>query len=373
MKFVSDSGDNTERLEACLGSDGAGSRMSSDAEIAAFRARKVALITGISGQDGSYLAELLLSKGYAVHGVIRRSSSFNTARIEHLYSNPITHRVAGSIPAYPSFALLSALTQDTEAFWRTTSSKDSQALAMEYSVGDLVRCMWGSKPVEYEAKIIHANSATKEYFVHYQGWNKRYDEWISEKSILGSARKQQTTPPHHDTPKVRHSRREKKVKKPIDWSPTSSATTHAAEKPVVEKVSNKHHVPISSKRKHSPVAKVAKSRPISPPQTTMDDVTEESATSDEEEGADALPRSYIDVLAKAKKRAERKSQQRTSPKTAKHRSPKISSKSTDHGEADHGDLHGAQPEEIIIIRVCASIITKHHPLLSHFVVTIKHM
>jgi GDPmannose 4,6-dehydratase len=46
---------------------------------------KVALITGISGQDGSYLAEFLLQKGYIVHGIIRRSSSFNTARIEHLY------------------------------------------------------------------------------------------------------------------------------------------------------------------------------------------------------------------------------------------------------------------------------------------------
>lgn len=47
--------------------------------------RKIALITGITGQDGSYLAELLLSKGYEVHGIIRRSSSFNTQRIEHLY------------------------------------------------------------------------------------------------------------------------------------------------------------------------------------------------------------------------------------------------------------------------------------------------
>ncbi|XP_003974474.1 GDP-mannose 4,6 dehydratase isoform X1 [Takifugu rubripes] len=53
--------------------------------------RKVALITGITGQDGSYLAELLLSKGYEVHGIIRRSSSFNTGRIEHLYKNPQTH------------------------------------------------------------------------------------------------------------------------------------------------------------------------------------------------------------------------------------------------------------------------------------------
>jgi GDPmannose 4,6-dehydratase len=49
--------------------------------------KKVALITGICGQDGSYLTELLLSKGYEVHGLIRRSSSFNTGRIEHLMSN----------------------------------------------------------------------------------------------------------------------------------------------------------------------------------------------------------------------------------------------------------------------------------------------
>ena len=47
--------------------------------------RKVALITGITGQDGSYLAEFLIEKGYEVHGLLRRSSSFNTARIEHLY------------------------------------------------------------------------------------------------------------------------------------------------------------------------------------------------------------------------------------------------------------------------------------------------
>lgn len=49
---------------------------------------KTALITGITGQDGSYLAELLLEKGYAVHGIIRRSSSFNTGRIDHLYNDP---------------------------------------------------------------------------------------------------------------------------------------------------------------------------------------------------------------------------------------------------------------------------------------------
>ena len=49
---------------------------------------KLALITGITGQDGSYLAELLLEKGYTVHGIKRRASSFNTTRIDHLYQDP---------------------------------------------------------------------------------------------------------------------------------------------------------------------------------------------------------------------------------------------------------------------------------------------
>ena len=50
--------------------------------------RRVALITGVAGQDGAYLAEYLLEKGYIVHGVKRRASSFNTARIDHLYQDP---------------------------------------------------------------------------------------------------------------------------------------------------------------------------------------------------------------------------------------------------------------------------------------------
>lgn len=52
---------------------------------------KRALVTGITGQDGSYLAELLLAKGYEVHGIIRRSSSFNTGRIDHIYQDPHEH------------------------------------------------------------------------------------------------------------------------------------------------------------------------------------------------------------------------------------------------------------------------------------------
>jgi len=51
---------------------------------------KCALITGITGQDGSYLSELLLDKGYEVHGIIRRTSTINTDRIDHLYEDPHT-------------------------------------------------------------------------------------------------------------------------------------------------------------------------------------------------------------------------------------------------------------------------------------------
>ena len=49
---------------------------------------KVALITGVTGQDGAYFSELLLDKGYAVHGIKRRTSLFNTDRIDHLYQDP---------------------------------------------------------------------------------------------------------------------------------------------------------------------------------------------------------------------------------------------------------------------------------------------
>lgn len=49
---------------------------------------KIALVTGVTGQDGSYLTEFLLSKGYAVHGIVRRASTFNTSRINHLYADP---------------------------------------------------------------------------------------------------------------------------------------------------------------------------------------------------------------------------------------------------------------------------------------------
>ena len=59
--------------------------------------RRVALITGVTGQDGAYLAEYLLGQGYTVHGIKRRSSSFNTARVDHLYQDP--HDRERAVPA----------------------------------------------------------------------------------------------------------------------------------------------------------------------------------------------------------------------------------------------------------------------------------
>ena len=59
---------------------------------------KTALITGITGQDGSYLAEFLLEKGYQVHGIKRRASSFNTSRIDHLYQDPHETSEEGQAP-----------------------------------------------------------------------------------------------------------------------------------------------------------------------------------------------------------------------------------------------------------------------------------
>src|SRR5262249_13777754 len=60
-----------------------------------FMARKKALITGITGQDGSFLAEFLLGKGYEVHGIVRRASTFNTERLDPIYADP--HEVGAAL------------------------------------------------------------------------------------------------------------------------------------------------------------------------------------------------------------------------------------------------------------------------------------
>lgn len=72
---------------------------------------KTALITGITGQDGSYLAELLLDKGYKVHGIIRRSSSINTGRIDHIYSNPNLKLHYGDVT--DSFTIMNVLEKNS--------------------------------------------------------------------------------------------------------------------------------------------------------------------------------------------------------------------------------------------------------------------
>src|SRR3954471_5512352 len=83
--------------------------------------RKVALITGITGQDGAYLAEFLLDRGYVVHGVKRRSSSINTGRIDHLYRDPHEAGVRfflhyGDMTDATALIRLLAETQPTEVY-----------------------------------------------------------------------------------------------------------------------------------------------------------------------------------------------------------------------------------------------------------------
>jgi len=77
---------------------------------------KVALITGITGQDGSYLTELLLDKGYDVHGIIRRSSQFNTQRIDHLFGHPRLHLHYGDMTDGSSLHHLIATVKPTEIY-----------------------------------------------------------------------------------------------------------------------------------------------------------------------------------------------------------------------------------------------------------------
>lgn len=79
--------------------------------------RKTAIITGVTGQDGSYLSELLLKKGYEVHGIMRRVSSFaSTSRIDHLLSNPHFHKHYGDLDDAPSIAALIAEVKPDEFY-----------------------------------------------------------------------------------------------------------------------------------------------------------------------------------------------------------------------------------------------------------------
>lgn len=104
--------------------------------------KKRALITGITGQDGSYLAELLLSKGYEVHGLIRRSSSFNTARIDHVYRD--RHETGANL-----FLHYGDLSDSTNLFHIISSVKPHEI----YNLGAMSHVAVSFEMSEYTAEV----------------------------------------------------------------------------------------------------------------------------------------------------------------------------------------------------------------------------
>ncbi|VDM00793.1 unnamed protein product [Schistocephalus solidus] len=99
---------------------------------------KVALITGITGQDGSYLAELLIGMGYIVHGIIRRSSSFNTARVEHLYQDPTFFLHYGDLTDSSNLARLMSEVKPDEVYNLAAQSHVQVSFELGEYTGDVV-------------------------------------------------------------------------------------------------------------------------------------------------------------------------------------------------------------------------------------------
>ena len=91
---------------------------------------KTAFITGITGQDGSYLAELLLSKGYEVHAIIRRSSLFTTARIEHILLNNNLHTYYGDLTDSSNLHRLISLIKPDEIY--NLGSQSHVSVSLKY-------------------------------------------------------------------------------------------------------------------------------------------------------------------------------------------------------------------------------------------------
>ena len=139
---------------------------------------KRALITGITGQDGSYLTELLLAKGYEVHGIIRRSSSFNTERIDHVYRDPheasrlrlhygdladgnVGMRLVGSLLVFAGVLALQvfAITRDPLPELRAGSSMITAVtllvlmFAMTYATLASAHPEWFSQPLDKSSAI----------------------------------------------------------------------------------------------------------------------------------------------------------------------------------------------------------------------------
>src|SRR5512146_1928547 len=138
---------------------------------------KKAMITGITGQDGSYLAELLLSKGYEVHGIIRRASTFNTGRLEPIYEDPHSGRNRlflhyGDLSDASALARLIGKVQPTEIYNLAAQSHvrvsfDSPEYTTDIAATGTVRLLeaireTGLQPRSYQASSSEMYSTVRE-------------------------------------------------------------------------------------------------------------------------------------------------------------------------------------------------------------------
>ena len=129
---------------------------------------KSALITGVTGQDGSYLAELLLAKGYQVHGLIRRASSFNTGRMDHIYANPHTSPALrlhyGDLADASALARLIEKIQPTEVYNLAAQSHvrvsfDSPEYTTDITATGAVRLLEAIRDVGIKPRFYQASSS----------------------------------------------------------------------------------------------------------------------------------------------------------------------------------------------------------------------
>ena len=123
---------------------------------------KKACITGITGQTGSYLAELLLNQGYEVHGMVRRSSSFNTERIDHIFQN--VKLVYGDLSDYSSIANWIQKVQPDEfynlgAMSHVRVSFDIPEYTMDIGATGVVRCLEAIRQYSPQTKFLQASTS----------------------------------------------------------------------------------------------------------------------------------------------------------------------------------------------------------------------
>ncbi len=164
---------------------------------------KKAFITGITGQDGSYLAEFLLAKGYEVHGLIRRASTFNTARIEHLYQDPHVNNVRlflhyGDLSDSACLLRLLFDIQPQEIYHLAAQSHVKISFEMPEYTGNItalgtLRILEAMRQIKLPAKFFHASSSemfgnsketqqnekTAFYPCNPYGTAKAYAHWIT--------------------------------------------------------------------------------------------------------------------------------------------------------------------------------------------------